>query len=75
MEGYMNKLSWGNLAIIIGCTCLSIELYIPHLISGLSTFDFFRSESVRDSMMISKGLIIYGSLLVIIYFVQEYKKK
>ena len=41
VEGYMNKLSWGSMAIIIGSVLLSIELYIPNLIISINTFEFF----------------------------------
>ena len=75
MEEHMNKLSWGTVSIIFGSVLLSIELYVPRLIIGLKSFDFFNADSVKQAMLISKGLIIYGFILVIIYFIQEYKKK
>ena len=74
----MNKLSWGSLAIILASIVLSIELYALNFISevvSISADNLLKyNDAIRYSIGIMIALIVYGLALVIVHFVQEYKK-
>lgn len=74
----MNKLSWGSLAIIIGSALLSIELYGINLVSEIVSIRsdglLKYNDSIKYSTRVMIALIVYGLALVMIHFIQEYKK-
>ncbi len=78
LEGYMSKLSWGSIAIILGSLVLSLQLYGFRLYAQTIGFDakgLLKSDDItRASLMTMGGLIIYGGILVVMHFIEERKK-
>ena len=81
VEEYINRLSLGRLAIILGCLVLSMELFGLKIIQGLdmakgswhtNPFSYAEEVPVALALWITVAIIVYGSWIV---FVELKKQK